>query len=144
MAIYTYRCPVCDRREEVVQSIASYCEAPRVPTCKHSGADGLVRPMAMERYLTPTLFTCDATNFPAFKSTIDGEVIASRSQQKEHMAKHGVVLFDDMKGEFEAKRKEIQKSFTADLKTDLVESIHKLDAGHKPNVIKQEEFIPAE
>ena len=142
MAIYTYRCPVCDRREEVVQSIASYCERPDVPSCP--GASNTMPHGPMERYLTPTLFTCDATNFPAFKSTIDGEVISSRSQQKEHMSKHGVVLFDDMKGEFEQKRKEIQKSFTADLKTDLVESIHKLDAGHKPNVIRQEEFIPAE
>jgi hypothetical protein len=34
MAIYTYRCPRCDSRKEVVQSIRSYCVAPEVPDCE--------------------------------------------------------------------------------------------------------------
>jgi hypothetical protein len=148
MAIYTYRCPVCDRREEVVQSISSYCVSPRIPTCRHPakdvGLNELDFAVPMERYLTPCLFSCDATSFGAFKSMIDGEVIDSRSKQKEHMSKHGVVLFDDIAPDIERNKKAIQEERRKTIKGDLVEAVHKLEAGHKPNVIPHDQFVPAE
>jgi putative FmdB family regulatory protein len=133
MAIYPYRCKECGRQEEVVQSIASYCESPNVPSCHGP----------MERFITAPMFSIDIAPWAAYRSPIDGTVITSRAERNEHMARHGVVLYDDIAPDIERNRKDIAKKAVADIKQDVIEATHKvLDHGYKPNVIPESELIP--
>lgn len=138
MAIYTYRCKQCGWATEVVQSIKSYCEHPHVPVCLGDVSHG-----KMERYLTPTLVSFDTAPWAAYRSPIDGEVIDSRAKRNEHMAKHGVVMYDDLKPDFERNRKRIMKEAVADVKQDMIEAVHMLEAGYKPQIIPEAELIPS-
>ena len=134
MAIYPYKCVQCGAGEEVVQSISSYSVLPNVPFCSGHGP--------MQRVITAPLVSFDTAPWAAFQSPIDGSFIDSKSKQREHMAKHGVVLYDDIAPDIERNRRRIQAQATADLKQDIAESIHKLEAGHKPPSISEADFIP--
>lgn len=123
MAIYTYRCAQCGRTAEVIQSIRSYCEKPDIPHC-----DGGL----MQRYFTKPLVTFDTPPWAAYVSPIDGSTITSRREQNEHMARHGVVLLDDIKPDIERNRKRIQQEAAQERKKDVIESIKKVEAGYKP------------
>jgi hypothetical protein len=94
----------------------------------------------MVRVLTALLLSTDMQS--AYKSPIDGEVISSRAQQREHMTRHGVVHFDEIAPDFERNRIDRAKKAVADLKSDLVEAVQKVDAGHKPQVIREADLIP--
>lgn len=131
MAIYTYRCMQCDRKAEVIQSIRSYCEAPQIPLCHGP----------MERYLTKPLVTFDTAPWASYKSPIDGSVITSRREQNEHMARHGVVLLDDIKPDIERNRKHLEKTRAAQLKNDVIEAVKKVEAGYKPPPLASESQI---
>jgi hypothetical protein len=109
MAIYTYRCRECGKTAEVIQSIKSYCVAPEVPECfciqesyeRECAASGMAQvdilmSTKMERYFTVPLVTFDTPPWAAYKSPIDNSVITSKAERNEHMAKHGVVLYDDI------------------------------------------------
>lgn len=133
MAIYPYKCLECGKTEEVVQSIASYSEAPKRPTCCF-GAD-------MVRVITAPMVSADLQT--PYVSPLDGSVISSRAQQKEHMEKHGVVHYDEIAPDFERNRKAKQAAMMAGIKEDLIESMHRVEQGHKPQVIPEAEFIPA-
>lgn len=132
MAIYSYKCVECGKGQEVWQSISSYSVAPKVPECHGP----------MRRELTFPMVTFDTAPWAAFRSPIDGAVITSRAERNEHMAKHGVVPYDEVAPDFERKRKERQKAATADLKDDLIAAVHKVEAGYKPQVAPEAEFIP--
>jgi hypothetical protein len=145
MAIYTYRCGKCGREEEVVQSISSYCVSPNIPDCDCPTRDAIResietgRPhidvlvtIQMERRLTSPLLTFDTAPWSAYQSPIDGEVIDSRAKRNEHMARHGVVMYDDVKPDFERNRKRIAAEAAAERKKDLIEGMHKVEAGYKP------------
>lgn len=132
MAIYTYRCVECDRREEVVQSISSYSVKPNVPECHGK----------MERYLTSVMVSFDVAPWGAFISPIDGEVIDSKTKRNEHMAKHGVVPFEEVAPDIARNRKRIEEQAVADIKADLVEATHKVEQGYKPRVESVEAIIP--
>lgn len=125
MAIYTYHCPECHKRAEVVQSIKAYCVAPDKPVC----CDG-----PMERYLTPVMTNMDTAPWDAYKSPIDGTVIDSRAKRNEHMAKHDVVMFDEVKPDVERARKRIAKEQATERRTDIIESVKMAQAGHKPRL----------
>lgn len=134
MAIYPYKCAKCGVEEEVIQSISSYVVAPIVPVCAGHGQ--------MQRKIVMPMVTFDVAPWAAYKSPIDGSVIDSKSKQREHMAEHDVVFFDDIAPDIERNRKRIQEKATADLKQDIATSIHMLEAGHKPQVIPEAELIP--
>lgn len=135
MALYPYKCQGCGHEEVVWQSISSYCESPKVPVCTPGVCEG-----PMVRVITLPMIKTD--EIAPFMSTIDGEMITSKSQQREHMAKHGVVLFDDIAPEIEQKRRAREKAAVADIKDDIVASVHMLEAGHKPQVIPEAELVP--
>lgn len=88
----------------------------------------------MERMLTPILTNMDTAPWAAYKSPIDGSVIDSRAKRNEHMAKHGVVLYDEIKSDFERNRKRIAKESEIERRTDIVEGVKKAQAGYKPQV----------
>lgn len=122
MAIYAYRCPQCSKEAEVIQSIKEYSVARRVPDCHGP----------MERMLTPVMTNMDTAPWAAYRSPIDGTVIDSRAKRNEHMARHGVVPFDEIKPDIERNRKMLAKQQVAERKADLVESVKMVEAGHKP------------
>lgn len=120
MAIYTYQCLVCGGKGEVVQSISSYCVKPEVPECCET---------PMERYLTPVMTTFDTAPWSAYKSPIDGEVIDSRAKRNEHMAKHGVVPFEEVKPDFARAQARIKKEQAVERRNDIVEAVQMAQAG---------------
>lgn len=133
MAIYPYKCLVCGREKEVYQSIASYSEAPDVPECCHE------KPMM--RVMTAPMVAADFQ--ASFVSPIDGTVIASRAQQREHMLKHGVVHYDEIAPDIARNKKAMQEKAKVGVKQDLVEAMHRVEAGYKPQVPTEAEIIPA-
>lgn len=134
MAIYPYKCAMCGAEEEIIQSISSYSVTPNVPNCPGHGL--------MQRKITMPMVTLDIQPWASYVSPIDGAVITSRSEQREHMTRHGVVMFDDIAPDIERNRRQIQERATADLKADIAASIHMLEAGHKPTSIPEAELIP--
>jgi len=122
MAIYPYKCDKCGREAEVVQSISAYSKAPVRPVCHGE----------MRRVLTVPLIAPDYQQ--PFKSHLDGSIINSRSQQAEHMKKHGVVLYDDIASEIPRRKEEVLKSALAGIKGDIVEAFCKVDQGYKPHI----------
>lgn len=136
MAIYTYWCRECGSQAEVYQSISAYSIAPDVPICScHK---------PMERRITAPMLALDIAPWAAYQSPIDGEIIDSKSKRNEHMARHGVVMFDEIAPDIERNKARMAQAAVADLKDDLVAAVHKVEAGHKPQVIHEAEFIPAE
>ena len=131
MAIYPYRCTKCGEEEEVVQSISSYRHCPNIPL--HCG-------FSMERKLTPPMMAVDLQN--PYVSPIDGTVITSRSEQRAHMQKHGVVFTDDIAPDVERNRKAMQQKAIKDLKEDLITATHMVEAGHRPPVVPEAQLIP--
>lgn len=138
MAIYTYRCGRCGWTTEVVQSIKSYCISPNVPVCVHCPEVAL----PMERYLTKPLVTFDTQPWDSYRSPIDGTPITSRKERNEHMARHGVVMLDDIKPDIERNRKRIEHERVASIKSDVVDALHKVEAGHKPVILDESQLVP--
>jgi len=132
MAIYPYKCGGCGAAQEEIQSISSYVAAPRIPTCCGG---------PMMRVFTVPMVSCD--HIQPFKSPIDGEVISSRSQQHEHMARHEVVLYDDIAPDIERNRARLLREASEGIADDIAESFHKLEGGFVPTIIPESEFIPS-
>jgi NAD-dependent SIR2 family protein deacetylase len=132
MAIYPYRCLECGKSEEVVQSISSYSASPQVPVCCFNAG--------MARVITAPMVSADLQS--PYVSPLDGTLICSRQQQREHMVKHGVVHFNEIAPDFERNRIHRAKQAVADIKSDLIDAVHKVDAGHKPQIVPEAELIP--
>lgn len=132
MAIYPYICDGCGKNEEVIQSITSYIEQPRIPDCCE---------VKMRRVFTPLLMSMD---FEPFVSTIDGTIINSRSDRREHMSRHGVVPFDDIAPDITRNKKYMQDSFKKDVKSDILEAVHKVESGYNPRIENEVAIIPSE
>jgi hypothetical protein len=97
----------------------------------------------MGRKMTLPMVSFDIPNWGSFQSTIDGTVIDSKSKQREHMAKHGVVLYDDIAPDIERNKKRIQATAVADIKQDLIEATHRVEAGYKPQLESADNIVPA-
>lgn len=121
--IYPYKCSVCGATEEVWQRLADYVASPHIPVClKFHGK--------MRRVFTVPMVAPDLSS--PFVSHIDGSVISSRAEQKEHMARHGVVLYDEIAPDLPRKRAEVISAQFTDLKSDINESINKVLQGYEP------------
>lgn len=98
----------------------------------------------MQRTITAPLYSIDVAPWAAYQSPIDGSIIDSRAKRNEHMAKYGVVMYDEIKPDIERARIRREKETTADLKDDIIDACHKLEAGYKPESIPESELIPHE
>lgn len=96
----------------------------------------------MERYLTKPLITFDTAPWESYRSPIDGTVITSRKERNEHMARHGVVMADEIAPDVERNRKRIEAERQASIKSDIVEAVQKVEAGHKPVILNESQLIP--
>lgn len=133
MAIYPYRCRLCEEYDEVWQSISSYSESPRVP--QHCG-------LPMTRVITKPLVSFDVAPWGAYQSPIDGTMIDSRAKQREHMAKHDVVLYDDIAPDIARNRERIQKEARAGILESVIEATNRVEAGYKPQVESIDKIVP--
>lgn len=118
--IYPYKCSKCGAVEDVWQSLSDYCAAPRIP--EH--CDG-----KMDRVFTVPMV---APDYVPFVSHVDGSVINSRSSHREHMARHGLMLHDDVQADLPAKRKAVTEAHFATLKEDIHEAVAMVQQGYKP------------
>jgi hypothetical protein len=85
----------------------------------------------MHRHYTPPML---APDYQPFVSHVDGSVINSRSAHREHMARHNLVLHDDVAADLPAKRRAVIEAGFADIKDDVHEAIMKVEQGYKPEV----------
>lgn len=131
MALYPYKCSECGAVEEVYQSISSYSKRPKVPFCCNG---------KMTRHFTPVMVAGDIV---PYKSMIDGTVVNSRSAERHHMQKHGVVHTDEIMPDVVRNKKRMQESFKAGLKDDIADAILRVEQGQKPNIIPEAELIPS-
>lgn len=127
MAIYPYKCSQCGSAREVVQSIASYCKSPIRPECCAR---------TMDRVISVPMIAPDTFAMNSFVSHVDGSVITSRSQLKEHNIRNGVVAYDEVQGEAKMKRAEQAKAIAVERKADIIEAVKMADAGYVPHVAK--------
>jgi hypothetical protein len=118
--IYPYKCAGCGAEQDVWQSLSEYCSAPRIPD--HCG-------VKMNRHYTVPMVTPD---YAPFVSHVDGSVINSRSAQREHMARHNLMLHDDVAADLPSKRRAVVEAGFASLKTDVNEAITMVEQGYKP------------
>lgn len=125
MAVYPYFCQECGKEEEVIQSISSYCVAPIRPACCAK---------TMERRMTLPMVQMDMPNWGGYVSPIDGTFIDSKSKERDHKEQHGVVHLHEVEGHAAAKKAERAAAARKELKADLVESAHKVEAGYKPQL----------
>jgi hypothetical protein len=96
----------------------------------------------MARVITVPMVAQDLQS--SYVSPIDGSVISSRSQQREHMVKHGVVHYQEIAPDIERNRKARQAAAVADIKDDLIDALHRVEAGQKPIIIPEAELIPSD
>ncbi len=118
--IYPYRCQTCGASREVWQRLKDYEAGPEIPDCHGKMQRVFTVPMVQTDYQAP------------FVSHIDGEVISSKSQQREHMAKHGVVLYDDFAADLPSKRAAVLEAGFAGLKDEINEAITMVEQGFVP------------
>lgn len=119
--------------------------------CRNCGALGQYISVVEERYSLPPCHKCGGErskiiltapkgfvkgNFAPFKSTVDGSIIATERDLKEHNRRNNVVNVADgysdeavRKGNIVPKKEAVDKK---DLANDIGESIHKLKQGYVP------------
>lgn len=83
----------------------------------------------MHRHFTVPMV---APDYAPFVSHVDGSVINSRSAQREHMARHNLMLHDDVAADLPAKRRAVLEAGFAGLKDDINEAMIMVEQGYKP------------
>lgn len=139
--IYTYGGCCSQERHERVCRLAEY-EADPSYSCPECG-----RPL--ERVLTAPRYLNSTKPFEAFKSPVDGSIIACERDLREHNKRNGVVNLHDgydskavanfTKRDYQA---ELDKERRKDLKKDMELSLNKLHQGYKPQPAPEGEIVP--
>lgn len=119
----------CDNCSEVTEYFATVSECLVTPHCARCG--GATRKVILR---APTGYV--KGKFEAFKSVVDGSIIASDRDMREHNSRNGVVNladgYDDAtvrSGDFGKKEVTTPK----DISADIGDSIRKLNDGYKPH-----------
>jgi putative FmdB family regulatory protein len=133
MARYDALCNECEAQFEFVASVAAYREVPPCPLC-----NGTAR-----RIITQAPQGFVKGKFEAFKSPIDGSVIATASDLQEHNKRNNVVNIHDgydeakvLKGDFGAPEPDNNAEEVA---RDVQEAIHDVTHGYVPTIGVQDD-----
>lgn len=137
MPTYTYRCPVCDAREDYFMSIHHYVHAR--PTFFHCA-------QPMERFIEVAPGFSGINNalagdrhYDGLRAT-DGTDISTRTKHREYMKRKGLTTADDFTETWKRaakERRELLAGRDPTRKADLVEAVHKVETGYKPNVQRE-------
>lgn len=73
------------------------------------------------------------------RSPIDGADIGSRTKLREHMRAHGVIDHAEAVQEARIQNSRKAQEFERTRKQDLVDALHRVRAGHKPNIREYKE-----
>lgn len=84
MPLYTYRCPLCATETDEFRTVAKRNDVPRC--ISHSGR--VPESVEMERVVSAPMVVSD---MQPYKSMIDGRMITSRSQHRDHLKAHGCI-----------------------------------------------------
>lgn len=95
MPTYAYRCPVCDHVEDVIQSISSYCAAPRVPVCTEHPEAIMQRSFSVNHEMSGLANALAGDRHYDGLRASDGTDISSRSKHREYMRRHGLTTASD-------------------------------------------------
>lgn len=82
MPVYDYKCPVCDRRQEIVKKIADLDRLEHCPRCLSTMNRQVVAPMIRPDY-------------PGYNCPITGEWIEGRAAHEANLKKHGCRVMED-------------------------------------------------
>lgn len=130
--IYEAKCEGCGMEFDYSSNIANY---KIVPPCRACGA-----PAVRQIRTAPTGMVTG--KFEPFRSTVDGTLISTQRDLKEHNLRNGVVNLNDgyseeklVSGDF-GQRKPTES--IKDKANDVIEAIHAVKAGYKPEVQENE------
>lgn len=84
MPIYTYRCPLCTTETDEFRTVAKRNDVPRCVKC--TAVQTCRSPM--ERVVSAPMVVSD---MQPYRSMIDGRMITSRSQHRDHLKSHGCI-----------------------------------------------------
>lgn len=134
--IYVYE-PCCGKLRERVCRLAEY-EADPTYTCPECGR------YLSQRVTAPRMLTKTKV-FEAFRSTVDGSIIASEHDLREHNKRNNVVNihdgYDDRAVKDMVNRdhyKPLDQERRSDLASDMREAVVKLEQGYKPQLAKED------
>ena len=95
MPTYTYKCPVCDHVEDVVQSISSYCAEPRVPTCAEHPEVIMQRSFSVSTEFSGLANALAGDRHYDGMRASDGTDISTRTKHREYMKRTGLTTASD-------------------------------------------------
>lgn len=135
MPTYDAQCCECDAQFTYVSSIARCLDVPNCGLC-----NGTARKVILS---APLGFVHG--KFEAYKSIVDGSLISTANDLKEHNKRNGVINLNDMYSEEDIRsgnmgRKQVVDD-KPDIAGDIAESIHDLNNGYKPVVAKEDDII---
>jgi hypothetical protein len=130
--MYEAECEGCGLPFDYVASVKDYQIVPPCPACA-APARKVVRTAPMGVV---------TGKFEPFRSTVDGSLIQNQHDLKEHNRRNGVVNLNDgyseeklISGDFGQKK---PTETIKDKAQDVIEAIHAVKAGYKPEVQKDE------
>lgn len=119
--IYPYKCPTCGAVKDVWQKLKEYEFSPNIPW--HCGVQS-------QRVFTVPMV---APDYQPFISHVDGTVINSRSEHREHMLRHNLVMLDEVLPDVARNKKATHEAGFATLKDDIFEAAQMVEQGYKPD-----------
>jgi len=96
----------------------------------------------MNREITIPMVVSDT--IASFQSTVDGEWIHSKSQQRDYLKRTGLALFDEVYPDTLRVRKEMDEQEAVKRKQDVIDAFHKCESGYIPEKIPEAEIIPCQ
>lgn len=84
MPLYSFKCPECEAIDQVFRKIN---DRDRVHCC-HACEDATYKLVPCARVLEAPMVV---TDMPPYRSMIDGRMITSRSQHRDHLKAHGCI-----------------------------------------------------
>lgn len=136
MPIYEAECLDCGRQHDYVRPVAHYLDVPVCPCC-----GGESRRVILT---APTSFV--KGKFEQFRSTIDGTLIRTEKDLREHNRRNGVVNLNEGYTDEELKNYTPPPPVTPkkeEVVADIVEAIEEVKHGYKPEKI-QTDLAPVE
>lgn len=132
MPLYDSECPSCGGVMEFHSTVDQRDCTPQCPRCGGATVRVMLKaPMGFVK-----------GNFDAFRSPVDGSLIATQNDLSEHNKRNNVVNIHDgydektvLSGDFGQKLNILDR---AEIVEDLKESIHRLNQGYKPVIGEQD------
>ncbi len=132
MPTFDAKCERCTAVTEYVRQMSERNDTPHCPACGHK----------MAKVILSAPMGYVSGNFEPFKSPVDGAVIGSQRDLREHNSRNNVVSLHDgyddatiTSGKFNTNKPPPKE----DMASDIVESIQMLEQGYQPTYVGAED-----